>query len=157
VDRLPEVVLRDMTDADVSDVLDVQVPAAVVGLVEVSDQDRYPFPRNVIGRRWIEEVATPGIHCFVLFHRDVVIGFAAMRHDEFRHFGVVVELWGTGVSQQAHDSVLDRIRAHGVRRAWLKVFTSNRRGRRFYEKLGWRPTGERSTSAFPPYAELLEQ
>ena len=29
------------------------------------------------------------------------------------------------------------------------------RGRRFYENLGWHPTGARAHSAFPPYAELL--
>lgn len=95
-----------MTDADVPDVLDVQEPGAVMGLAEVFDQDRYPFPRDVVGRRWVEEVTTPDIKCFVLLHRDAVVGFAAMRHDEFLHFGVAVELWGTGIAQQAHDAVL---------------------------------------------------
>ncbi len=144
-----------MTDADVPDVLVVQEPGAVMGLAEVFDQERYPFPRDVVGRRWVEEIATPGISCLVVLHRDAVVGFAAMRHDELLHFGVAVERWGTGIAQEAHDAVLDRMRAEGARRAWLRVFAGNGRGRRFYEKLGWSQTGERSSSAFPPYAALL--
>ena len=64
-------------------------------------------------------------------------------------------LWGTGIAQAAHDAVLGRMRGRGVRLAELRVFTANGRGRRFYERLGWRPTGERSRSSFPPYPELL--
>ncbi len=55
----------------------------------------------------------------------------------------------------AHDAVLERMRTNDVRRAWLRVFTANGRGRAFYEKLGWRWTGERSVSTFAPYPELL--
>lgn len=51
--------------------------------------------------------------------------------------------------------MLDRMRARDVQRTWLRVFTGNRRGRRFYEKLGWVQAGDPSQSAFPPYAELL--
>lgn len=47
------------------------------------------------------------------------------------------------------------MRVRGVQRAWLRVFTGNRRGRRFYERLGWEPTGDRTRSSFPPYPELL--
>ena len=84
-----------------------------------------------------------------------MVGFAAVRDDEFMHFGVAIQLWGTGVAQQAHDAVLDRLRSSGLARAWLRVFADNERGRRFYERLGWTPTGERSKSTFPPFAELL--
>ncbi len=156
MNRLAEVVLlREMTDADVPDVLEVQQPGAVIGLAEVFNQDTHPFPRDVVGRRWVEEIATPGIDCLVVLHQGAVVGFAATRDDEFLHFGVAVEQWGTGIAQEAQDAVLDRMRAHGVRRAWLRVFRENKRGRRFYEKSGWSQTGERSRSAFPPYAELL--
>ncbi|MCE0485714.1 GNAT family N-acetyltransferase [Ornithinimicrobium sediminis] len=79
----------------------------------------------------------------------------AVREDELPHFGIAVEEWGTGVAQDAHAAVLDRMRARGSRRAWLRVFTDNRRGRGFYERLGWRQTGERSHSTVPPHAELL--
>jgi RimJ/RimL family protein N-acetyltransferase len=84
-----------------------------------------------------------------------VIGFAAIRMNEFMHFGIALEQWGTGAAQAAHDAVLDRMRAMKIASAWLRVFTGNERGRRFYERLRWAPTGERSHSTFPPYPELL--
>lgn len=149
------VLLREMTAADVPNLLDLQRPGAVLGLAEVFPQDRYPFPRQVIERRWIAEIASPGIDCLAVVRAGAVVGFVAVREDEFLHFGIAVEHWGTGLARNAHDAVLDRMQAQGVERAWLRVFTGNRRGRRFYEKLGWLQSGHPSQSSFPPYAELL--
>jgi RimJ/RimL family protein N-acetyltransferase len=147
--------LRAMTTADVSDVLDVQEPGAVLGLSGVFPQDAYPFPRDDVAQRWLQEIPAPGIDCYVVLLEGAVVGFAAIRGDEFLHFGTAVEHWGTGIAQTAHDAVLDRMRSRGVQWAWLRVFTGNGRGRRFYEKLGWHPTGERTQSSYPPHAELL--
>jgi RimJ/RimL family protein N-acetyltransferase len=147
--------LRAMTAADVPDVLDVQEPGAVLGLSDVFPQDAYPFPRDDVGQRWLQEIAAPGIDCYVVLLDGAVVGFAAIRGNEFLHFGTAVEHWGTGIAQTAHDAVLDRMRSRGVQRAWLRVFTGNGRGRRFYEKFGWHPTGERAQSSYPPHAELL--
>ena len=147
--------LRSMAAADVPDVLDVQEPGAVLGLSDVFPQDAYPFPRDAVAARWLQEIATPDIDCFVVVLDGAVVGFAAIRGDQFLHFGTAVELWGTGIAQTAHDAVLDLMRSRGVQRAWLRVFAANARGRRFYEKLGWDPTGERSHSSYPPNPELL--
>ncbi len=147
--------LREMTEEDVPRVLDAQEPGAVLGLADVFPQDAYPFPREVIAQRWVEEIATPAIDCLVVSLHGAVVGFAAIREDEFLHFGVAVEHWGTGIAQAAHDAVLDRMRTRGVQRAWMRVFTKNGRGRRFYEKLGWIQVGRPSHSTFPPHAELL--
>lgn len=154
-DIAASVLLREMTNADVPRVLDAQHAGAVVGLAEVFPQDAYPFPREVIAQRWEEEIATPEIDCLVVSLRGAVVGFAAIREDEFLHFGIAIEHWGTGIAQAAHDAVLDRMRTSGVQRAWMRVFGRNGRGRRFYEKLGWLPTGQSIRSTFPPYAELL--
>lgn len=144
-----------MAAADVPDVLDVQRPGAVVGLAKVFPQDRFPFPSDAVARRWLEEIASDGIDCLVIERDEAVIGFAAIRGDEFMHFGIALEHWGTGAAQTAHDAILDQMRDMGVPRAWLRVFADNERGRRFYERLGWTPAGEPSRSTFPPYAELL--
>jgi RimJ/RimL family protein N-acetyltransferase len=144
-----------MAPSDVPDVLDVQQPGAVLGLAEVFPQDAHPFPRDDVAQRWLEEIATPGIDCYVVLLDGAVVGFAAIRGDELLHFGIAVEHWGNGIAQAAHDAVLCRMRRHGVQRAWLRVFTANGRGRRFYEKLGWLPTGDRTRSSFPPHPELL--
>ncbi len=144
-----------MTAADVPSVLAVQEPGAILGLAEVFPQDAYPFPRDEIGRRWREEIEASGIDCYVIAVDDVVVGFAATRGAEFFHFGIAVEHWGSGLAQAAHDAVLALMRSQGVERAWLTVFSANRRGRRFYEKLGWEPTGDRTRTSYPPHPELL--
>ena len=135
--------------------LDIQEPGAVLGLADVFPQDAYPFPRDVVAKRWRQEIETPAIDCYVVVLDGTIVGFAAIRDDEFLRFGTAVERWGTGLAQAAHDAVLDLMVSRGIRRAWLTVFTENGRGRRFYEKLGWQPTGDRTRSSFPPYAELL--
>lgn len=144
-----------MTPADVRNVLDVQEPGAVRGLAEVFPQDTYPFPRDEVAQRWLQEIEMPGIDCWVVLVDDAIAGFAAIRDDEFLHFGIALEHWGTGLARTAHEAVLDRMQSRGVQRAWLRVFIGNRRARRFYEKLSWHPTGARTHSSFPPYPELL--
>jgi RimJ/RimL family protein N-acetyltransferase len=147
--------LRPMTPADVDAVLDVQEPGAILGLASVFPQDAFPFPRDSVGERWQREIADPTVYCYVVSLGDAVAGFAATKHDEFLHFGIAPEHWGSGLATQAHNAVVDRLARQGFSRGWLTVFTDNRRGRRFYEKLGWEPTGQRTRSSFPPYPELL--
>jgi RimJ/RimL family protein N-acetyltransferase len=153
--RVPTRVLREMTAADVPAVIEVQEPGAILGLAAVFPQDEHPFPREAIAERWIREIGLPGTDCFVVVSADAVAGFAATRGDEFLHFGIAVDHWGSGLATLAHDDVLDQMRGRGIRRARLRVFTGNGRGRRFYEKQGWEPTCERSRSSFAPYPELL--
>jgi len=149
------VTLRAMTDADVPQVVAIQEPASVVGLASVFPQAEFPFPRDDVARRWLEEIGTPGIDCHVVVNGEAVVGFAAIRDDEMLHFGIAIEHWGSGIAQQAHDAVIDLMGRRGVVRAWLRVFTGNGRGRAFYERRGWRSTGERTRSTFAPNPELL--
>ena len=149
------VVLRPMVATDVPVVLAVQEPGSVIALATVFPQDEFPFPRDAIADRWHAEIRTSDIDCLVVEQDGELVGFAALRADELMHFGIAVEHWGTGVAQQTHDAVVERIARAGFDRAWLRVFTGNARARRFYERLGWEPTGERSRSAFAPCPELL--
>jgi len=144
-----------MTEADVPQVVAIQEPASVASLAFVFPQGAFPFPREDVARRWRHEINTPGIDCYVVVAADAVIGLAAIQKDEVLHFGIAIEYWGTGVAQQAHDALLGLMRSRGITRAWLRVFTGNGRGRAFYERLGWRPTGERTHSTFAPNPELL--
>jgi RimJ/RimL family protein N-acetyltransferase len=84
-----------------------------------------------------------------------VAGFAATRGNELLHFGTAVDLWGSGLASQAHDEVLDHLRAGGCTEGRLRVFEQNLRARRFYGRRGWVQTGERSRSGFAPYPSLL--
>ena len=144
-----------MTAADVAAVVALQEPASVRALATVFPQETHPFPRDSVTQRWLDEVADPSIECTVVLLDGVVAGFAATRGTELLHFGVALEHWGTGLAVSAHDAVLEGFAERGVAEAWLRVFTGNGRARRFYERLGWRSTGERSRSSFPPEPELL--
>lgn len=155
VENAGSVALRMMRDSDVPEVVATQEPASVVGLASVFPQDEFPFPRQDVARRWREEIAEAGTDCFVVLEDETVVGFAAIRGDEFLHFGIAIERWGSGIARQAHDALVDAMRDHRVSRAWLRVFTGNARGRAFYERLGWRPTGECTRSTFAPHPELL--
>ncbi len=148
-------VLREMHADDIPAVLDVQHPAAVAGLAEVFPQDEYPFPHQAIAERWLAEVADPDTSCFVICREGQVAGFAAVRADEVLHFGVALDEWGSGLAAVAHDEIVEVLRSRGLSRARLRVYAANRRGRGFWEKLGWRPTGESSRGSVPPRAELL--
>jgi RimJ/RimL family protein N-acetyltransferase len=144
-----------MREEDVPAVVALQEPAAVAGLSEVFSQDRHPFPREVIAARWRAELADPDIECFVIEAAGRVVGFAAVRGAEVLHFGTALDAWGSGLATAAHDELVERLRARGIVHPTLFVYAANARGRRFWEKHGWRPTGDAARGSFPPYAELL--
>jgi RimJ/RimL family protein N-acetyltransferase len=83
------------------------------------------------------------------------VGFAARRDDEVLHFGTALDTWGSGLATWMHDALLATY-PPDVSRIRLRVFARNDRGRRFYEKLGWSPTGAESRTSFPPHPLLLE-
>jgi RimJ/RimL family protein N-acetyltransferase len=148
-------VLRPMRHDDVPAVMAVQEPASVAGLSGVFPQDLHPFPRDVLAGRWHEEIDDPALACLVIERAGAVAGFAALDGDEVKHFGVALEEWGSGLASTAHDELLARMAAAGVERPWLRCYAANPRGRAFWEKHGWRATGERSRGPMPPHAELL--
>ena len=148
--------LRAMTASDLDAVLPIQRDGAVEGLRDVFSQELHPFPTDTIRQRWAEEIADPAIDCFVLLDADgEIAGFAATRNHELLHFGTALRTWGSGFASSAHDAVLDHLRSQGHRQASLRVFEGNHRGRRFYDKHGWAPTGDRTRSAFAPNPVLL--
>lgn len=87
-----------MSHADVPAVLDIQEPAAVRALSRVFPQDTYPFPREALSRRWRREIDDPETDCFVVESNGVVSGFAAIREDQFSHFGTALVHWGSGLA-----------------------------------------------------------
>jgi RimJ/RimL family protein N-acetyltransferase len=154
--------LRPATVDDLDAVLDVQHEGAVAGLAHIFPQETYPFPRSVVRQRWVEELADPSTHVYVYVcvgETGALTGFAATRANELLHFGTALRTWGTGTAQRFHEAVLAEF-AHtapsGCDHLRLRVFEANIRARRFYERLGWRSTGHRSTSGFAPYAVLIE-
>jgi RimJ/RimL family protein N-acetyltransferase len=145
-----------MTVDDLSALIDVQQIGASVGLAEVFPHDLYPFPREAILARWRAEIDDPGIETYVAIDDGGrLVGFAASTGSELLHFGTAIGTWGSGTAIELHDIVVGSLRAREGEPT-LFVFAENRRGRRFYEKLGWQPTGATRTGNFPPYPLLLE-
>jgi len=66
-----------------------------------------------------------------------------------------VETWGSGLAASLHDALVATYPGE-FEQLWLRVFAENARARRFYEKLGWRPTGHESRSSYPPHPLLVE-
>jgi RimJ/RimL family protein N-acetyltransferase len=133
----------------------VQEIGAVAGLGHIFPQDRHPFPTAVIQDRWAAELDDPAVHAYVWTESGRIRGFAARRDDELLHFGTALETWGTGLAVALHDALVATFPGDlGSLR--LRVFAENSRARRFYERLGWRPTGQQSVTSFAPYPTLLE-
>jgi hypothetical protein len=149
-------VLRRMTVADLEALMVVQREGAVLALAAIFPQDDYPFPTDVVRRRWEVELADPDIDSFaVVDPAGTLTGFVAVRGDHFLHFGTAVHTWGSGLAGRAYDDVRELWVSRGVTSAWLRLFEANDRARRFYERRGWVATGESSTSDFVPNPVLL--
>jgi RimJ/RimL family protein N-acetyltransferase len=151
------VLLRDAVLSDLPAMMDIQHSGALQALTQIFPQDAYPFPRAEIQSRWAAEIADPDIKVYVIEHdAGQIVGFAAIRDNELLHFGTAVETWGTGLAVDAHSKLIERLADAGVTSARLRVFEENHRARRFYEKLGWRPTDRLSRTSFPPHPVLVE-
>ena len=147
---------RVMGPQDLDELMVVQEAGAVEGLGGVFPQDIHPFPREVLRERWRLEIEDPEVAAYVATDADGrVVGFAARGGDELLHFGTAVDTWGSGLATWLHDQLLATYPDEPTLLR-LRVFAGNGRGRRFYEKLGWEPTGVESRTSFPPYPLLLE-
>lgn len=145
-------VLRPATTADVEAIMDVQEEGSVRALSGIFPQDEFPFPRAELTSRWITEINDPSIRVLVILQDGRVAGYAALSEDQLLHFGTATRTWGTGLASAAHDELVRMLGGGG--RLW--VLAGNHRARRFYEKMGWQPTGISVPDDFPPHPELME-
>ena len=148
--------VRPMMVEDLAELVGLQEAGAVVGMVDVFPQDRFPFPRDTIVERWRSEINDPSIDCYVACDDSGrLVGFAATVGRELLHFGTAIDTWGHGTVAELLEVVVDQLRTTGEV-PLLRVFADNGRARRFYDKHGWQATGVSSRSAFPPNPVLLE-
>src|SRR5262245_43124461 len=144
--------LRRVVEADLPAVGSVQVAAALAGFAHIFPPEAPKPAPEAMAEDW--RVA--------LFGPDAVgrAGFVALEGG--RPIGVVLagplsgepgvgqlarlyvdpEHWASGVGRLLYDAALGHLEAQGCTRARLKVLERNQRARRWYERLGWRPTGE---------------
>jgi GNAT superfamily N-acetyltransferase len=120
---------------------------AIVGVNRASATAAYasifggtPFPEQGIRSRYTALLRDAVI---VLAERDGrALGYAAARPGRLEALYVVPEAWGSGLA----DRLYERAAEVAGPDATLWVLRDNARGRRFWERRGWAPTGEEDTS-----------
>ena len=68
-------------------------------------------------------------------------GFCIVRRDELDQLYVAAAARGSGAAAALVAEAESRLRANGVKTAWLACAIGNDRAARFYEKCGWRRVG----------------
>lgn len=71
----------------------------------------------------------------------VPLGFNWIKNDELYQLYVSAEARGSGVAAALIDDAEEQLRSNGVQTAWLACAIGNDRAARFYEKRGWKLTG----------------
>ena len=104
-------------------------------------------------KRWREVIANPaaGRRAVVAIADDSIVGFAGVgpargeagTRGELYMINVAPAAWGTGAASALLARATEALRDLGHREAILWVLRQNARARRFYEREGWRETGDR--------------
>jgi GNAT superfamily N-acetyltransferase len=97
-----------------------------------------PYPEDGVRRRYARLLADPEVRVFIADGA----GYAAARPGHVEALYVVPEAWGSGAADTLYGHAAE---IAGVP-ATLWVLEENVRARRFWERRGWRPTGERDES-----------
>jgi ribosomal protein S18 acetylase RimI-like enzyme len=99
---------------------------------------------------WAAWLADPARSAFVADGGDQLLGVVlAGPDDDDASLGHVARLyvdarrWGEGLGRRLYDAAVGHCAAAGFDEATLWVLEANDRARSWYERLGWRPTGER--------------
>ena len=86
---------------------------------------------------------------FVAEREGLLVGLAGVDACWLNGLYVVPDEWGTGVAGALHDHALAAMNGCAVAHLW--VLEENHRARRFYERRGWRPSGETRVVEYPPH------
>lgn len=99
-----------------------------------------PYPEEGVRRRYTRLLADPEAHVFIAEG-----GYAAARRGHVEALYVVPDAWGTGLADELYGCISEVAGSP----ATLWVLEANERGRRFWERRGWRATGARDESGEP--------
>jgi len=165
--------IRAATRSDADGITDVQVASWRAGYAHVFPEsvlyaDDFDSTRRAYWNNWR---FTPGNRLAVAVRpgsgdeapTEQVIGFSSYGPERERARGftgraeiyalyLIADAWGSGLATELMDYTETRIRAEGFDSAVLWVLKDNPRGRGFYEKQGWEPTG--IGAEFADYTEV---
>ena len=131
--------------------------SAYRGIVDDAFLDAIPMQHWM--ESWRALFFTPYARCFVAEQDDRLVGFASVGKPEFvedvgpsvaelHTIYIDASLYGRGVGQLLMTTCLDHLRQQGFTEVILWVIEDNARGRRFYERGGWKLDGTRAADCW---------
>ena len=146
---------RHASPEDLTALRDLERESSLAALGHVFPPERYPFPDDAVLSRWSLVLDDPGCEVLVADDPDPararLIAFAAYDDSCLRHLAVRPDHWGEGLASTAIETALHAMDLRGTTLASLWCLEENRRARRLYEYLGWRPTDDRQEAPWPPH------
>jgi GNAT superfamily N-acetyltransferase len=128
------VAIRDVEPSQLEDLTDLWLEGWRDGHLEIVPADLAALrTRESFRARLVEALA----EVRVAEIGGALAGFYLLRDDELYQFYVARAARGTGVAASLMADAEARLRARGVRMAWLTCAVGNARAARFYEKAGW--------------------
>jgi GNAT superfamily N-acetyltransferase len=125
--------------------------ASLAGFRHVFPPDFYPYPDDAVRTEWVSTLADPEGETFIALEDGEAVGVVSVGHGILQTLYVMPEFWSQGIGGELHDLALVRLREANVREARLWTLAENHRARAFYEKRGWRLTGQTRVVPFPPH------
>jgi GNAT superfamily N-acetyltransferase len=152
----PRVRVRGAEAADAEALLDVQRASSLAAFGHIFPAST-PFPDAEIRASWLDMLASREAEVLIAEEDGHALGLVSVfpANGLLERLFVRPERWGSGLAASLHDLALERIRAAGVGECWLWVLEENHRARAFYERRGWRPSGETRRTHFPPQPRAL--
>jgi ribosomal protein S18 acetylase RimI-like enzyme len=146
-----EVGLADRTAGPV--LARLHLRAALAGFAHIFPAEAPPPTHEDLRGEWERILGSDwdaGRRAFVARRDDAVVGVVVAGSDpDDPHLGLLERLyvdpssWGHGVGRDLHHAAHDHLQSGGYPEATLWVLEKNHRARAWYERLGWRATGER--------------
>lgn len=100
--------------------------------------DGVPYPEERVRARYQQLLNDGSTQLFIAEEAGKPVGYAAARPGRLEALYVAPQWWGTGLA----DTLYERAAQVAGSDAKLWVLRDNERGRRFWERRGWRATGE---------------
>ena len=142
--RVLAVLHRDAAIAGYGDILPTEAPPPTLDEV-LAQWTHWLGPDWEAGRRtFVAEVGSSAVGV-VLAGPDPIEPDAG----HLARLYVTPERWAQGIGRELYEAAISHLRVVGFVEVTLWVLEGNSRARSWYERLGWRPTGERK-SVFAP-------
>jgi GNAT superfamily N-acetyltransferase len=152
-------VVREARAGDADALLRVQREASLSAFAHIFPAaSAGEFPDEVIRRSWVAAVASPSAQVLVAERHGEVVGVVSLYPGDglLARLFVVPRHWGEGIGGHLHDLAVERLRSEANAAPWLWVLEDNHEARGFYERRGWRFTGETRLTSFPPHPGSLK-